>query len=252
MLNYTTAGDPRQPALILLHGLFGDKANLGQLARALATDFFIVCPDLPGHGDSPWQAMDWCHLTKATMDLLDQLRLTQVGLIGHSMGGKLAMQVALHHPQRVKQLIVADMAPVAYPPSHTAVFAALNAVSQAGSQTRHEAEQQMLPYLPDRMVRLFLLKSFRPGGQWGFDLAGIEQAYSTLMGWPATELSYPGPSLFIHGGASRYVLPEYQAAIDQTFPAAQRVCLPGAGHWLHVDQPERFLTEVVDFLSTSG
>ena len=252
MLHYRQQGADIAPAIILLHGLFGDKENLGALARALADEFRVIQVDLPNHGDSPHQAdMAYPGMCHELLLLLDTLGLGKVHLLGHSLGGKLAMQFALRHPQRIDRLIIVDMAPVAYAPRHESVFTALQAVIDRGCQSRQEAEVAMTEKLADPRVRQFLLKSFRVGGGWRFNLSALRANYPALMDWPSPESSFAGPSLFIKGGQSDYLLPEHQPLISRYFPNAKARIILDAGHWVHAEKPLLFNRLVVDFLSTS-
>ena len=162
MLHYRHQGVTSAPPVVLLHGLFGDLDNLGALARTLASHHQVIQIDLPNHGASPQSAdMHWATMCQQLLVLLDHQGWEQVSLVGHSLGGKVAMQFALRHPGRVKSLTVVDMAPVAYnQPRHSQVFAALNAVERAAPSDRRSAEALMSPYLPDSGVRQFLLKGF--------------------------------------------------------------------------------------------
>lgn len=252
MLQYLRQGPESAPAIILLHGLFGDKDNLGNLARALAGTWCVIQVDLPNHGGSPHQDdMSYPAMCEALLTLLDTLGLSRVHLLGHSLGGKLAMQFALRYPARVDRLIVADMAPVAYPARHERVFAALQAAVAQGCRTRQEAETAMIPQLEDARVRQFLLKSFQAGVGWRFQLPAINANYPTLMDWPSLDGQFSGAVLFLKGGLSDYLLPEHQAVIGHYFPQAKARIIADAGHWLHAEKPLLFNRLVVDFLSTS-
>ena len=262
-LNFRQWGEAQGPKVVLIHGLFGDLDNLGQAARALAARFTVITPDLRNHGASAHHGQ----MQLATLaDDLGQLLTQQVPdpaeavhLVGHSLGGKVAMQFALRHPERVKSLTVVDMAPVAYSqPRHSQVFAALNAVERAAPSDRRSAEALMSPYLPDSGVRQFLLKGFlRPEARqlagtlscWRFNLAAIEAAYPDLMGWEPVSGPYAGPTLFIKGGNSDYLTAEHQGRIMALFPAARARVVAGAGHWLHAEQPQLFERMLADFLA---
>lgn len=254
MLHYQLEGADQAPTVVLIHGLFGDLDNLGQLGRHLAVDWRVLRIDLRNHGRSPHaEHMDWPALSADLAALLHHLQIDSCHLVGHSLGGKLAMYHTLQHPLQVKGLVVVDIAPVRYTtPRHTAVFAALQAVAAAGLTRRSEADQLMQQWLPEAGVRQFLLKSLDSHG-WRFNLDALHAAYPQLMDWPTGPLSpWPGPVLFIKGGKSDYLLPEHQTAISHLFPAARAHILPDAGHWLHAEKPQRFQQLVVDFLSTCG
>ncbi|MDF2411269.1 alpha/beta fold hydrolase [Aeromonas sp. 2HA2] len=245
------------PAVVLIHGLFGSLDNLGLLARTLSEHYRVISVDLRNHGASfhsdemsyPQQAAD-------VLALLDTLALDQVSLVGHSMGGKVAMQLAKQAPARVARLVVADIAPVAYPHSrHQNVFASLNATLRQPVQSRSEAEAILAEHIEIAGVRQFLLKSFAKGESgwgWRFNVAALERNYANIMGWPDNQHRFEGPTLFIKGGDSDYMQPQYTDTVMAQFPAAKARVIAGTGHWLHAEKPVLFNKLVVDFLSTGG
>lgn len=255
LLNFKEQG--QGPAVVLIHGLFGSLDNLGLLARPLGEQYRVISLDLRNHGASfhsdemsyPQQAAD-------VLALLDHLALDKAALIGHSMGGKVAMQVAKLAPHRVSQLVVADMAPVAYPHArHQNVFAGLNATLTRAPQSRSEAEAILAEHIEIAGVRQFLLKSFaktETGWGWRFNVPALERNYANIMGWPDADARFEGPTLFIKGGESDYMLPAYTETVMAQFPAAKARVIAGTGHWLHAEKPVLFNKLVVDFLSTGG
>ncbi|HGY1051106.1 alpha/beta fold hydrolase [Aeromonas salmonicida] len=244
-------------AVVLIHGLFGSLDNLGLLARTLSEHYRVISVDLRNHGASfhsdemsyPQQAAD-------VLALLDALALDQVSLVGHSMGGKVAMQLAKQAPARVARLVVADIAPVAYPHSrHQNVFAGLNATLKQLVQSRSEAEAILAEHIEIAGVRQFLLKSFAKGESgwgWRFNVAALERNYANIMGWPDNQHRFEGPTLLIKGGDSDYMQPQYTDTVMAQFPAAKARVIAGTGHWLHAEKPVLFNKLVVDFLSTGG
>lgn len=245
------------PVVVLIHGLFGSLDNLGRLANTLTeAGFGVLSLDLRNHGRSPHSpSHDYPAMVADLLALLDKQGLNEVDLVGHSMGGKVAMQFALRHPQRVQKLVIVDMAPVAYPTgAHDAVFAGLQAVAAQAPLTRHQADACLAQHLTDPAVRQFLLKSFLPGSQpcWRFNLPALQANYPHILAWPPVTAAYPGPSLFIKGELSPYLQPSHQAAIQQQFPQAKARLVVGAGHWLHAEKPLLFNKLVVDFLSASS
>ncbi len=188
--------------------------------------------------------------------MLDQLGLEQVALVGHSMGGKVAMQVAKQAPARVDRLVVADIAPVAYPHArHQNVFAGLNATLERLPQSRSEAEAILAEHIEIPGVRQFLLKSFaktEAGWGWRFNVPALEHNYANIMGWPDDQTRFEGQTLFIKGGDSDYMQPQYTETVMAQFPAAKARIIAGTGHWLHAEKPALFNKLVVDFLSTGG
>ncbi|MBW3761118.1 alpha/beta fold hydrolase [Aeromonas jandaei] len=245
------------PAVILIHGLFGSLDNLGLLARALGEHYRVISVDLRNHGTS-FRSDDMSYPAQAAdiLALMDHLGLDQAAIVGHSMGGKVGMQLAKLAPARVSRLVVADMAPVAYPHSrHQNVFAGLNATLAAQPQSRSDAERILAEHIEIAGVRQFLLKSFAKGDdgwQWCFNVPALEENYANIMGWPEDERRFEGPVLFIKGGDSDYMQPQYSEAALAQFPAAKVRVIAGTGHWLHAEKPMLFNKLVVDFLSTGG
>ncbi|MFQ2190395.1 alpha/beta fold hydrolase [Aeromonas jandaei] len=245
------------PAVILIHGLFGSLDNLGLLARALGEHYRVISVDLRNHGTS-FRSDDMSYPAQAAdiLALMDHLGLDQAAIVGHSMGGKVGMQLAKLAPARVSRLVVADMAPVAYPHSrHQNVFAGLNATLATLPQSRSDAERILAEHIEIAGVRQFLLKSFAKGDdgwQWRFNVPALEENYANIMGWPEDERRFEGPVLFIKGGDSDYMQPQYSEAALAQFPAAKVRVIAGTGHWLHAEKPMLFNKLVVDFLSTGG
>ncbi|MGL4763461.1 MAG: alpha/beta fold hydrolase [Aeromonas sp.] len=245
------------PAVILIHGLFGSLDNLGLLARALGGHYRVISVDLRNHGTS-FRSDDMSYPAQAAdiLALMDHLGLDQAAIVGHSMGGKVGMQLAKLAPARVSRLVVADMAPVAYPHSrHQNVFAGLNATLATLPQSRSDAERILAEHIEIAGVRQFLLKSFAKGDdgwQWRFNVPALEENYANIMGWPEDERRFEGPVLFIKGGDSDYMQPQYSEAALAQFPAAKVRVIAGTGHWLHAEKPMLFNKLVVDFLSTGG
>ncbi|WP_378006042.1 alpha/beta fold hydrolase [Aeromonas jandaei] len=245
------------PAVILIHGLFGSLDNLGLLARALGEHYRVISIDLRNHGVS-FRSDDMSYPAQAAdiLALMDHLGLDQAAIVGHSMGGKVGMQLAKLAPARVSRLVVADMAPVAYPHSrHQNVFAGLNATLATLPQSRSDAERILAEHIEIAGVRQFLLKSFAKGDdgwQWRFNVPALEENYANIMGWPEDERRFEGPVLFIKGGDSDYMQPQYSEAALAQFPAAKVRVIAGTGHWLHAEKPMLFNKLVVDFLSTGG
>jgi esterase len=242
------------PPVLLLHGLFGMGSNLGGIARALAPDYSVHQLDLPNHGRSPWvKDGDVCSLADAIRAYIDNRVDEPVAVLGHSLGGKVAMQLALRYPARVSALIVADIAPIAYPASHDAVFAGIEAVALARPSSRREAGEILRRDVHEDGVRQFLLLSLQrdPGGAyvWRFNAEGLREHYEALRAAPAGE-PYTGPALFVYGGESDYMPEEGKQAAGALFRRAEFRSIPDTGHWLHAEKPEEFNQIVTDFLRT--
>jgi len=245
------------PTVVLLHGLFGAGGNLGALARSLQDRYTVLSVDLPGHGRSGWLAQySLDSLTAAVAQWLDADGVEHPRLIGHSLGGKVAMQLALRYPDLPTALVVADIAPVEYPGNHTAVFEALDEVTAANPASRDEAAQLMAGHLEEEGVIQFLLASLQrdpeagPGGgyRWRLDVEGLRRDYDALRAAPAGD-PWPGPILFVKGGDSNYISAERERAIRPLFPAAELQVMDGCGHWLHVEKPQQFNDIVGGFLA---
>jgi pimeloyl-ACP methyl ester carboxylesterase len=240
------------PPLVLLHGLFGAARNFGVVQRALAARFRVLALDLRNHGSSPHaHGMDYPTLAADVIETLAARDALPCYLAGHSMGGKVAMRVALDRPAAVSRLVVADIAPVAYAPGFRAISAAMAALPLTPGLTRAQADAALAPAVPDAVMRGFLLHNLalgaRPG--WRIGLGEIIAGLFDIVDWPAAGSLYPGPTLFIAGERSDYIRPEYRGPIRALFPAARFVTLKGAGHWVHADNPAGFVSVLEAFLA---
>jgi esterase len=245
-LKVTEAGEG--PAVLLLHGLFGSARNLGAVARALAEQFRVLSLDLRNHGDSPHDpAMDYAVMAADVIETLEAENALPAAVVGHSMGGKVAMRLALTAPDQVRRLVVADIAPVNYP-SHFGAFAAAM-LTVPDDATRPQADAILAPVVQDPAVRSFLLHNFRPGRGWRVGLPQIAAALPMIETWDQHEAApYPGPALFVTGARSDYVKPQDHPTIRALFPTARFVAIKDAGHWLHAEQPAAFAATVSAFL----
>lgn len=249
-LHYQRQG--QGPALIILHGLFGSSDNWGTPARLLSQDFDVINVDLRNHGQSfHHQQHDYPSMADDVLALMDSLEIESCVLLGHSMGGKVAMQLALNHPKRINKLIVVDIAPVAYPRHHDDIFTALNQLDLANLQSRSQADQLLTPLVPETGVRQFLLKNLskqpQGGFQWRCNLSVLQQQYEQISR-PPSGSSFTGSTLFIKGELSHYIKSEYREAVLALFPQAQLKLIAGAGHWPHAEKPELFMRTLQRFL----
>ena len=209
-LHHRSYGNPRRPAVVLLHGLFGSGQNWGSVARRLEGRFHVVVPDLRNHGQSPHaERHDYPGMAADLVALLDRLELPRSILVGHSMGGKVAMLLALSAPQRVAALAVVDIAPVTYGHDFDDVLAAFRAVDLAGLGGRGDAERQMAPWVQGAGVRAFLLQNLvrgSDGWRWRLNVDALAAGQRDILSFPAAAgIRYPGPTQFIHGELSDYV-----------------------------------------------
>lgn len=233
------------PSIVLIHGLFGMGSNLGGVARVLKDVFRVYSLDLPNHGKSDWvDGADIATMADCVSNWMDQQGLLHAHFLGHSLGGKVAMQLALQQPGRVDSLCVADIAPVAYPPSHDAVLDALQAVADAGVASRSAARDIMLAFLTEDELIQFLLLSLARNAegiyQWRFNLQELINNYDLLRAGLTMVEPFVKPVLFVKGADSDYILPQHQERIIACFPQASVKVMLGCGHWLHAQKPRLF------------
>jgi esterase len=254
-LHFKEYGDAdKGRAIILLHGLFGSADNWYHVAQQLAPDFHVFAVDQRNHGQSPHAAeMDYPLMAADLDEFMTAHGLATACILGHSMGGKTAMQFALQYPERVEKLIVADMAPRAYEPSHDEIFDALLELDLSKYQARQEIEEALAPKIPNLILRRFLLKNLGrdESGRftWKINLEGIWKNYPRLGDELSAVAPFTKPTLFISGGRSDYVRPGDENLIHQLFPSARIEVIAAASHWIHADQPVEFLRLVFDFLN---
>ncbi|ABM61806.1 alpha/beta fold hydrolase [Halorhodospira halophila] len=252
-LSLTTRGTGAP--LLLLHGLYGSSGNLNRFTRRFAHDYRVLAPDLRNHGRSPHRpGMDYPTLTEDVVALLDREGIERVAVLGHSMGGKVAMTLALTRPQRVAAVIAADIAPVTYQHNHGTLIGALQQVDVAGAGNRREVDAALAAAIDSPAVRQFLLTNLVPadegGYRWRIPLQFLADAVPDIQGFPELEGAYDGPALFLYGTASDYFDPDrHRDAVAAYFPKAEYAALEGAGHWLHAEQPEAFAAAVERFLA---
>jgi esterase len=241
--------------LILLHGLFGMSDNLMPIAREFARNYTVYVPDMPNHGRTEHsKSMDYGSMARDVVLLMDEQGIKQAHILGHSMGGKVAMTMARDYPQRVKSIIVADIAPVSYPPFHEKILKGLFTVLLHQASNRRQADQVLAEFVDDESVRRFLLKSLAAGAEgeamnWRFNLEGISSDYHKLREGVPFEAPFAGPALFIKGQLSDYITREHEEAIRSCFPEFQFKMIQNAGHWLHAEKPAAFVKLVENFLS---
>ena len=254
MLNVTVTGeDSSQPPVLLAHGLFGSGKNLGGLARRLAETRRVVAVDMRNHGDS-FHDPDHSYAALAG-DLAEVIGAEggRADVVGHSMGGKSAMMLALTQPALVRKLVVLDIAPYAYSHSQTGLIDAMEAVDLDGLKLRSAADRLLAEHVAEPGVRAFLLQSLdlkADPPRWKFNLPALRDQMPLLVGWPkdARPGGFDGPALFLAGAESDYCSPAAVEAIRRYFPQAQVRFFAGAGHWLHADRPAETAEAVADFL----
>jgi pimeloyl-ACP methyl ester carboxylesterase len=240
--------------LVLLHGLFGQSDNWFGVAPKLAEKFHVFALDLRNHGHSPHHPeMDYPLMAADVDRFFAAQKIESTHVIGHSMGGKVAMQLALDFPARVKKLVVVDMAPRAYKRTHDYIFDALLALDLAAFQTRQQIEDALAPKIPSLNLRRFLLKNLGRDEQgkfvWKMNLRGVADNYLHLGKVLSEGEPFTKSSLFIRGGKSDYITAHDELEIQRRFPASEIQTIPSASHWVHADSPEEFVRLSLEFLS---
>ena len=243
------------PPIAILHGLFGSGHNWRSIAQQLATRHRVLTFDLRNHGASPWT--DGMSYGETVEDLGASLRargIDHAALLGHSMGGKVAMLAALLHPALVDRLVVVDIAPAPNPPTLLAHVRAMRAVDLNGITRRSELDARLTGTIPDGAERAFLLQNLIMDdgkARWRLNLEAIEREFPQILDFPGLPAgtAYHGPTLFVAGALSDYIQTEHEPTIQRLFPQARITRLEGAGHWVHAERPQAFLETVAPFLS---
>ena len=239
--------------LLILHGLFGSHKNWHQQARGLAENFSVYTFDLRNHGSSPHNSeMNYQVMAADIIYWMKNQDIESANLLGHSMGGKVAMQLALTHSERVDKLVIVDIAPKHYPPHHDEILQAMTGLDFAKLKSRQEIDQQLQTAIPDDSVRQFILTNLvrnRSGRlDWQLNLDAIINNNQHISIEPAANQTYTGPTLFIKGAESDYIQAEDKSRITELFPNASSKIIGGAGHWPHAEKPQVFNKIVGDFL----
>ncbi len=253
LLNYRlrTAKNSKNPEknnrlLVFIHGLFGDLDNLGRIARAFEDDYDILCLDLRNHGRSfHSDEMNFELMATDVKNLLEHLNRDQAVVIGHSMGGKVAMKLGDIAPHLVEQLVIIDISPVKYIESrHENTFAGLFAIKNSDSENRVQAQRAMEPYIKDKSVQLFMLKSFDASqpDRFLFNLTALKQNYDNISDW--NEVKVDKPILFIKGALSDYIVKEHKQSVLNQFPQAKLFVVSNADHWVHATKPDAVIRAI--------
>ncbi|WP_421993779.1 alpha/beta fold hydrolase [Roseococcus sp.] len=238
--------------VLLLHGLFGAARNWGGIQKRLAQRHRVLAPDLRNHGESPHAArMSYADMAEDIAGLIAARGMRAPAVLGHSMGGKVAMALALRHGPMVGRLVVADIAPVKYPPSLRGYIAAMRAITLKMGLTRKDADGALEATIPEAGIRAFLLQSLDFSADvpsWKMGLAELAAAMPDIEDF-AEAGRYDGPTLVLAGAQSRYIRLENHDLFRRLFPQARFATVEKAGHWLHADNPHGFLTELEPFLA---
>ncbi len=252
-LNYTELGQGRP--VIILHGLFGSARNWQGIARALAENYRVITPDLRNHGQSPHSdTMSYCEMANDVNAIADQLNLNEIVIVGHSMGGKVAMTSALMQPERFAALVAVDIAPVNYSHDFNLLIEAMNSLELSSLKSRAQAEIQLAKVIEDiSVIQLLLQNLIRSGDrfQWRINLPGIMANLDNIGQFPeALKNSVCRlPSLFLGGSESDYLRSLHNTDIFRYFPSAEITMINGAGHWPHAEKPNDFLKQLKTFMN---
>lgn len=254
-LHYKSYGHAGVP-LVILHGLLGMLDNWQTQAKRYAeAGYKVFTLDLRNHGKSPHSdVFNYNVMANDVVHFMDEHKLSAAHLMGHSMGGKTAMQFALTYPSRVNKLVVVDVAPRKYASAHDHILDAMCSVKLGKLSTRREVDAELKNLLPDDALRQFILKNLTRDEsgklKWKVNLPVIKRAYPEIAADITVEGRFDGPTLFVKAEMSRYIQPTDETRIKKLFPRARIVSIPNAGHWVHAEQPDKFSEVVLHFLQS--
>ncbi|WP_299402832.1 alpha/beta fold hydrolase [uncultured Roseobacter sp.] len=249
MLAYSEFGAQDAPIVLIVHGLYGSGRNWGVIAKRMSDVARVVTVDQRNHGQSPWtDTHTYADMAGDLAELIEHLG-APVHVVGHSMGGKASMVLAVQNPQLVDRLIVADIAPVAYSHSQIQFITAMRAVDLSSITRRSEAEAQLAEQGVEPALQSFFTQSLDvPQKRWRLNLDVLASEMDGILSFPDLSGQFDGSTLFLSGAASDYVLPAHRPQIKSLFPQARFAKLPDAGHWLHADKPREFEAALRTFL----
>ncbi|MCV6825210.1 MULTISPECIES: alpha/beta fold hydrolase [Halocynthiibacter] len=229
------------PSLLIVHGLFGSARNWNVVAKRMSATRMVYTVDMRNHGESPRaETQSYADMADDLAEVLESIQ-GNVDVIGHSMGGKAAMVLALQQPDLVNRLLVADIAPVGYSHTQTPLVHAMKSLDLSAIERRSEADGQLASQIEDAGVRAFLLQSLDvKEKRWRLNLDVLEAEMEKIVGFPDVTGQYDKPTLFLSGANSDYVQPEHRPKIKSLFPNAKFAKIPGAAHWLHAEKPREF------------
>ena len=247
MLNTILTGEPSdRPPLLIVHGLFGSARNWGVIARRLGTDRQVISVDMRNHGDSHWtESHDYFGMAEDLAEVLEHRGVSDV--LGHSMGGKASMVLALTRPDLVRRLVVADIAPVEYGHDQIDNIRKMKQVDLEAIASRSDAAE-MMGDLEAATAAFFLQSLDLQEKRWKLNLDVLERDMETILGFPQVEGRYIGPALFLSGANSSYVTDDHHDAIRALFAEPSFEVIEGAGHWLHAEKPREVEAAVRGFL----
>jgi len=237
--------------IVILHGLLGSLDNWRGLAKQLATKVQVISVDLRNHGRSPHSAEQTYQLMADDLvELLDELGLDKVDLVGHSVGGKMAMEFSKHYPQRLRKLVVVDIAPRSYDDEHSTIFKGLLAIELSQFTSRSQVDQALQTSINNKAIRQFLLMNLAVENEqlmWRINLQALFNNYSKLLQSVCEGSVINIATCFIRGGRSTYIKPSDRALIESIFPNSELFTIESAGHWVHAEAPDDFLAKIIEF-----
>lgn len=251
-LNYKKYGS-EEKTLIILHGLFGSLDNWQTLGKRFGEHFTTYIVDQRNHGKSPHlDSHNYQEMANDLNELIDELNVEDIYLIGHSMGGKTAMQFSIEKPHRVNKMVIVDIAPKYYPPHHQDIIGALKSVDFKKENDRKSVQRKITEKINDPGVIQFLMKGLtwvtKEQLGWKFNLNVLSQQIENIGEKLTGHAYFTNPTLFIKGELSNYITEEDIDIIEEAFPMSEHVTIENAGHWLHAEYPNQFFNEVITFL----
>ena len=245
-----TFGDEKSPPVMIVHGLYGSGRNWGVIAKRLSDQFFVITVDLRNHGDSPW--LDTHNYHVMADDLVEVINSLNINpnIIGHSMGGKAAMALALKHPNLVRNLIIADIAPVKYEHDQSQFIEAMQKVDLSKVEKRSDAALALSKFVEDKSLQNFFTQSLDLKTKtWKLNLDILSSEMHEILGFPKIDRKFSGHTLFFRGENSEYIRAEHREIINSLFKKARFATLKDAGHWLHAEKPREFENEARFFFT---
>lgn len=253
-LNYKLYGERSRPCLVIIHGLFGSLDNWMSLAKKWSESFLVITLDLRNHGRS-FHSKDMLFedMTQDLLDILEYENISKINLVGHSLGGKVAMEFAANHPEYLLNLVVVDVAPYAYNPHHNDVFTMLESVVPSSFESRQRIEEAIRNYNLGEDVVQFMSKNIRRNEnthifEWKFNLKILKKQYEYLITRIPSK-GFHGPVLFIAGERSHYISKETSQLIFDLYPNFELEIVSKAGHWVHADNPDEFSNKIIHFIT---
>ena len=245
MLNYVTHGNKKSIPILIIHGLYGSGRNWGVIAKRLSDKFFVVVVDLRNHGESPWfDTHTYYDMASDLAEVITSLNM-KPNIIGHSMGGKAAMVLALKHPNLVNRLLIADIAPVEYKHDQSQFIKAMQKIDLSKVTQRSDAKLALAKFIEDKSLQDFFTQSLDlKNKRWKLNLSILQSEMKRILSFPKINSKFLGQTLFFKGEKSKYINTEHRDVIKSLFIKARFATLKDTGHWLHAEKPREFESAV--------